>query len=697
MSATLRVGIDVGGTFTDVVAIDPSERRVVARVKVPTTHGSANGIADGIVAGLHALLEQPGISASQIAFIAHSTTQATNAILEGDLANVGIVGLTSGISALSRLHMSLGPMHLAPGAAFTPKQTFAPAGDAPRIRACIDALVAAGVDAIAVSNAFSVDAPAAETMAVGYAREKNVAATSGHEVSSQYGLRARTRTAALNAAILPTMLRTSRTTAQAVSRAGITAPLMVMRSDGGVMEVGEIERRPILTLLSGPAAGISGALLHENVTDGIFIEVGGTSSDCSVIRSGRPQLRAARIGGARTMLRTLDVRTLAIAGGSMVRCNAQGIHAVGPRSAHIAGARYAVFCTPEDLIGAQIAFIAPTPRDPNDYAVLRTRDGGLVTVTPTCAANLLGFVPEGDFARGNIDAATAAFSLLAQHYGGTAQQQAEKLLEIATTTLLTCVDELIADYALDAAHAELIGGGGGASSLVPAAAVQREMKFRIARDAEVISPVGVALALVRESVERTLVNPSADELRALRAEAAERVVASGADSATIEVHVEIDTQRNRVRATASGAIGNASDATATNITREERMAIAQRVTGATNVNALASTGGLEVFVAGRELRVLDMRGVVRLGLRDAQVALCTSHDIAKTLASVMEAATRFGDVGRAAPDLFVLVGSRIADFSGFARADDAIALAEEEIRGRDPAAPIILLAVPKNA
>ncbi len=697
MSATLRVGIDVGGTFTDVVAVDPIQRRVIARVKVPTTHASANGVADGIVAGLHALLEQPGIAASQIAFIAHSTTQATNAILEGDLATVGVLGLTSGIAALSRLHMSLRPMQLAPGAAFTPKQVFASARNGPQIHACIDALVASGVDAIAVSNAFSVDAPTAETMAVDYARERNVAATSGHEVSSQYGLRARTRTAALNAAILPTMLRTSRTTAQAVSRAGITAPLMVMRSDGGVMEVGEIERRPILTLLSGPAAGISGALLHENVTDGIFIEVGGTSSDCSVIRSGRPQLRAARIGGARTMLRTLDVRTLAIAGGSMVRCNAHGIHAVGPRSAHIAGARYAVFCTPEEMNGAQLEFIAPTPRDPSDYAVLRTRDGGLVAVTPTCAANLLGYVPEGDFARGNVASAMAAFSVLAHRYGGTPQQQAEKLLAIATATLLACVDELIADYALDVAHVEIIGGGGGASSLVPAAAGRRELTFRIARDAEVISPVGVALALVRESVERTLVNPSADELRALRAEAAEHVVASGADAATIEVHMEIDTQRNRVRATATGAIGNASDALATSCTPEERMAIAQRVIGATQVRVVASTGNLDVLVAGRELRVQDMRGVIRLGLRDAQVAFCTAHQIARTLASVMEAATRFGDVGRATPDLFVLAGNRITDFSGFARADDAIALAEEEIRGRDPAAPIVLLAVPKNA
>src|SRR5208282_1145168 len=134
----------------------------------------------------------------------------------------------------------------------------------------------------------AVDRPEAENRIVAAARGAGIAATSGGEVSMMYGLRARTRTAAINAAILP---RTSRMTKRAVEASRIPAPLMIMRSDGGVMDVSEVERRPILTLLSGPAAGIAGALFHENVTDGIFIEVGGTSADCSVIKRGQPQMR----------------------------------------------------------------------------------------------------------------------------------------------------------------------------------------------------------------------------------------------------------------------------------------------------------------------------------------------------------------------------------------------------------------------
>ncbi|MBD5605675.1 MAG: hydantoinase/oxoprolinase, partial [Candidatus Eremiobacteraeota bacterium] len=315
MKGPLRVGIDVGGTFTDVVVVDAENGSLVARVKVPTTHDAEDGVAAGIVAGLARALAAPGVDATRIAFIAHSTTQATNALLEGDVARVGIVGLHGAFGWFARAQMRVPPIALAENATLAPSIAFARADDEMSIERAVAALLDGGAEAIVATEAFGVDRPAAETRVMTATRARGALATSGHDVATTYGLRARTRTAVLNAAILPRMVRTSQMTAAAVARAGIGVPLMIMRSDGGVMEVGEVARRPILTMLSGPAAGIAGALLHENVTDGIFVEVGGTSADFSVIRRGAPQMQPARVGGHRTMLRTLDVRTLAIAGG----------------------------------------------------------------------------------------------------------------------------------------------------------------------------------------------------------------------------------------------------------------------------------------------------------------------------------------------------------------------------------------------
>ncbi len=708
---TLRLGIDVGGTFTDVVAVDAQNRSVIARIKVPTTHTAADGVAQGIKAGIEALFERSDIDPHEVAFIAHSTTQATNALLEGDVADVGVLGMVAGIAALARRQMRFPRFDLAPQVAFRVRFAFAPSRDDANAREQIDRLQAGGAQAIAVSAPFSVDRPQVEERAVRYARERGLFATGGHEVSTMYGLRARTRTAALNAAILPRMVRTARLTENAVRGAGIASPLMVMRSDGGVMDVREMERRPILTMLSGPAAGVAGALLHENVTDGIFIEVGGTSADCSAIRAGMPQMRPARVGGHRTMLRTLDVRTLPIAGGSMLRIDSGGVVDVGPRSAHIAGLQYAAFTGAQLLAGARVEKIRPTAHDPSDYAMLVARDGTRVALTPTCAANMLGYVPDSAFARGDAEAAKIGFTVLAAHLHTSAEDLARRTLDIAAAKVIAAIEELIADYALERDTLAIVGGGGGAAALVPYAAKKMNLDFRLARDAEVISPIGVALALVREVVERTIVDPSPDDIIRIRREAQDAVIAAGASPERVQVAIDIDPQRNIVRAAASGATEIAESAASAEQSDAQLLQSAARLlrTPPEEVHVIAATDRLTVFEAARsfaqrlrrrsvrDVRVLDRTGVGRLALRDAVTLQTDAAHADGALQAAIESATEFGDVGRALPDIYVLHGARIADFSGLSAAPQALALAKEELAGRRGDASVVILTVARTA
>jgi N-methylhydantoinase A len=655
-------------------------------VKVPTTHDHPDGVAAGIVLGLRRLLSEHAIAPESVTFIAHSTTQATNALLEGDVATVGVVRFGG---RFARASMRFAPIPLAAGIALsaTYLDDAAQAGDAwfERVRA-------AGIGALVASDAFAVDRPEREASFVAGARARGFAATCGSEVSTMYGLRARTRTAALNAAILPRMLRTARMTRKAVDDARIPAPLMIMRSDGGVMDVSEVERRPILTMLSGPAAGIAGALFHENVTDGIFIEVGGTSADCSVIRRGRPQLRPARIGGHRTLLRTLDVRTLAVAGGSLAHVAHGAVTAVGPRSAHIAGYRYASFSDVATIERARVTL---------DDGIAALADGDArIAITPTCAANVLGLVPANAFARGNAEAARLACERVGAALHLSAEALARAILDRTTATLKAAIDELIADYELDRATVVLVGGGGGAAALIPFAAHALGFEHRIARDAEVISPLGVALALVRDVVERTIVDPTPDDLVRIRREAIDAAIRAGAAPDRIEVVVEIDRARNRVRASASGATALVEGNTAVpSASESERLAAAARALRAdvAEVRIAARLPAFLVAEANRSLAIVDERGVVRLIAARGNLTLTTPPFVPNALATAIDDYTSYGDVGRALPDLWLLAGARIVELTGLLDAESATALAADDTAGLTNDEPIGIVAIARRA
>ncbi|MDR2939349.1 MAG: hydantoinase/oxoprolinase family protein, partial [Clostridiales bacterium] len=371
----VRIGIDVGGTFTDAVVIDDSSYEVIAKKKIPTTH--KEGVAFGVVRIVSGLMDELSIKPQDVVFIAHGTTQATNALLEGDVAQVGVVGMATGIDARGAKNDTvIGDIELAPGKYLKSQSTFIDSKQLSdeTIEAAITELLGRGAEVIVASEAFSVDDPTNEIKVMEKAAGRGIYSTSGHEISQLYGLKMRTRTAVVNASLIPKMVETANMTEQAVKDTKIESNLMIMRCDGGVMSISEMRGRPILTMLSGLAAGVAGALMYEKISDGIFFEAGGTSVDISAIKNGKVMIKYAQVGGHKTYLQSLDVRTLGLAGGSMVRVKGKKIVDVGPRSAHIAGLPYECFTEVGGLLGAEIKLVSPRGDDPCEYAVVVSPD-----------------------------------------------------------------------------------------------------------------------------------------------------------------------------------------------------------------------------------------------------------------------------------------------------------------------------------
>ena len=178
------------------------------------------------------------------------------------------------------------------------------------------------------------------------------------------------------------------------------------------MSVDAFRRRPCFTIGSGPAAGVAAALHQLRLTDAIVVECGGTSSNVSVVKRGRPVVRSLRVMGRPTCVRAVDSWVVGAAGGSMALLKRRSISQTGPRSAHIAGLPYACFADPSELAGAQLELVSPRDGDPEAYACVRA-GGRLFALTATCAANALGLVAPTAYSFAGAEAALAAFAPLA--------------------------------------------------------------------------------------------------------------------------------------------------------------------------------------------------------------------------------------------------------------------------------------------
>ncbi len=557
-----RVGVDVGGTFTKAVAVDAATGTLVARSVVPTTHTAAAGVAVGVVECVASVAREVG--ADQIELVTHSTTQAVNALLEGDVTRVGVFGLGRKPDLVKvKRRTSLAGVELSEGKPLPASPVFFDVTDGldeAAVHRELERLLGEGIGAVSVAEAFSPDDDRNEQTIVRIAREAGLPACASTELSGLYGLELRAVTAAVNASILPIAVRTAGYVEQGVRDAGISATVMVMRGDGGATDLAGFREAPVRTLYSGPAASVAGALRVGALTDGVIVEVGGTSTNVAAVRDGRPLMSYVTVASHATALRAVDVRVVGVAGGSMLRVRRNRVHAVGPRSAHIAGLPYSCFLDPALLIGATIETVSPRDGDDADHAVLRLTDGSRAAITVTCAANALGITRDGDhaWAPTSHEAARISLEIAGAYCALDGPEVARRMMTAASDAVCELVHILVTSQKLR--NPVIVAVGGAAGGLGRYVATRMGLQCTVPDGAEIISSIGDALSMVRTERERTVSSLTGEIVRQLAQEAEDEALAAGAAEGTVEVRVEEIPERGTVRAVATGTVGLRSGA-----------------------------------------------------------------------------------------------------------------------------------------
>ncbi len=686
----IRVGIDVGGTHTKAVAIDNETHEIVGKGSVMTTHDHELGVAQGVIEAFQLCLTANNINPDEVIFIAHSTTQATNALLEGDVAEVGILATGKGglEGWLAKKQSKIEDIDLGTGRTIGIHHTYLKDKELNEqtIEQEIRSLQDRGASVIVASKAFGVDDLTEEQKIQEVAEKYGLPVSVASEISKLYGLTRRTRTAAINASILPKMLDTASRTEQSVRQAGIKVPLMIMRGDGGVMDIAEMKKRPVLTMLSGPAASVVGALMYLRASNGVYFEVGGTSTNIGVIKNGRPAVDYSIVGGHATYISSLDVRVLGIAGGSMVRASKNGITDVGPRSAHIAGMPYAVYTPIEEIEDPEVEFFTPKKGDPADYVAIKLKNGKRITITNSCAANVLGIVTPEHYSYGDPAAARKAMEPLAKYMNKTVEEVAEQILAKSYEKIRPVIEMLADKYKIERDQISLVGVGGGAAALLPYTADHMGLEYSIPENAEVISSIGVALAMVRDVVERTIPTPSKQDIADIKKEATNMAIANGALPDSIEVQIEIDSQTSRVTAIALGSTEVQTTDLLKACTEEDARELAAKSMGIgmDKAELVVKNNVFYVFSGEKEngakqIRIVDKKGFIKVQRGDGGALGCTVADAPQQIEKMWEEFAVFKSDIRLQPDIYICIGGKVLDYAGMRDLEQLLMVVDTEL------------------
>ena len=700
---SIRVGIDVGGTHTKAVALDNDTHEIIGQSIVMTTHDHEMGVAAGVIECFENCLTKNNISPDDVVFIAHSTTQATNALLEGDVAKVGIFGIGSGglEGLLAKKQSNVPDIDLGTGKYIKTCHIYMKSKHMTEesVDQALEYLKEQGAQVIVASKAFGVDSMEEEMLVQRAAEKKNMMVSMASEISKLYGLTRRTRTAAINGSILPKMLNTAESTEESVKSAGIKVPLMIMRGDGGVMEINEMKKRPVLTMLSGPAASVMGALMYLRASNGIYFEVGGTSTNIGVIKNGRPAVEYTILGGHRTYINSLDVRVLGVAGGSMVRASNNRLVDVGPRSAHIAGLKYAVYTPAEEVDNPKLEFFSPIEGDPADYVRVVFSNGEKVTITNSCAANVLGLVRPEDYSYGIVESARKCMQPLADYLGLSVEETAIQILQKSFEKIKPVIDEMTVKYRLEKDQTTLVGVGGGAAALIPYAANAMNLNYSIPKYAEVISSIGVALAMIRDVVERVIPNPSTEDIIKIKREAKTLVISNGAVPDSVEVQIEIDQQTSKVRAIALGSnevqamdlLQRCDEKEARLIAADSMRLPVEEVETITSNDVFYVFGKKDFKDNKLQVRLIDKRGFIRVQCSDAAVGAGKAADWESIVQRLWDQKLGYDHEMLQTPDIYLCINGKVLDYTSVPDYNQLLTIMKSEFLDSDPDDDIIII------
>ncbi|ELY47046.1 hydantoinase/oxoprolinase family protein [Natronorubrum bangense] len=531
---TYNLGVDVGGTFTDVIVFDKATHELTID-KVLSTPANPS---EGVIHGVKEATAKAGTSVSELELLFHGTTVVTNMLLEETGSRVGLI-TTAGHEDVLHLARAWTPGPLYGWMDMEKPDPLAdladtrgvggtissPAGeeteplDEDAVREAVRELEAAGVEALTVALLNSYLNPAHEERVREIVAEEapELPVSISSEIVPEYGEYERTLTTAINDYARPTVISYLEDLDESLGEAGSTATMNVVRSDGGLMSSQAAKERPVELALSGPSGGVVGAATiaeKKGVPDVLTLDMGGTSTDVSLVEGGVAETtRQTKVGYREFKSRSVDVNTVGAGGGSIARVQLNGSLQVGPESA---GADPGPACY--GLGGEE-----PTVTDANV---------------------VLGRIPPSVQLGGRMDldrdAARDAVATIADERDSTIEEAAQAILDIVNENMHGALRVVSVERGYDPREFGLVAfGGAGPMHANALADVMDAYPLVIPPGPGVMSAFGFLTSDIQNEFSETYLETDEDvdgedvyeELRAIEAEASDWLASEGVDEA----------------------------------------------------------------------------------------------------------------------------------------------------------------------